>query len=331
MLIYKKEFQNSEILGKIGFRVTNFKSEFLFMDPLVTILIPTYNREKYIFDALNSAVNQTYRNIEVLVVDNASTDNTLKIVQKFSADDNRIKIIENETNIGPLLNWKRGIEAASAEFIKILWSDDIMDLDFLNKTVPLLKDNVGFVISEVLIGPSIESSTKLKFDIKAANQINSKTFIEKILLGANLPVSPGCSLFRKHDLVKNLTISNTCFTEDRFRENGAGPDLLFFLKACLDYKYFSFTPETYCFFREHLESISIAEKSKKIGFDYLRAKIFFAEMANHRFTFGLNLERLLRKDSSKLVKSLEVKLIKMLGIFEYFSLRFYYLLKRKVT
>ena len=56
-------------------------------NPLVSILIPVYNREKYIGEAIESAINQTYKNIEVIIVDNCSTDNTWKILQDYQCKD----------------------------------------------------------------------------------------------------------------------------------------------------------------------------------------------------------------------------------------------------
>ena len=66
----------------------------------VSILIPVYNREDLIGQTLNSAIDQTYHNIEIIVVDNASTDNTWKVIQRYEKQDGRIKAFRNNTNIG---------------------------------------------------------------------------------------------------------------------------------------------------------------------------------------------------------------------------------------
>ena len=67
--------------------------------PKVSILIPVYNRAKIISETLNSAVNQTYKNIEVIVVDNKSTDNTFEIVKEFAKSHSNVKVYQNEENI----------------------------------------------------------------------------------------------------------------------------------------------------------------------------------------------------------------------------------------
>lgn len=71
------------------------------MNNLVSILIPVYNRENLIEETVQSALNQTYKNIEIIVVDNQSTDNTWEILQKLASQDERIKIFQNNTNIRP--------------------------------------------------------------------------------------------------------------------------------------------------------------------------------------------------------------------------------------
>ncbi|MFK2298794.1 glycosyltransferase family 2 protein [Bacteroides fragilis] len=102
-------------------------------NPLVSIVIPTYNREQYIEDAIKSAINQTYRNIEIIIVDNCSTDSTWDILNRWAERDERIKVFRNKMNIGPVLNWNECFEHTSGDFIKILWSDDWMAIDFIEK------------------------------------------------------------------------------------------------------------------------------------------------------------------------------------------------------
>ena len=102
-------------------------------DPLVSICIPTYNRANYITKAIDSALGQTYRNIEVIVVDNASTDNTEEIVSRYN--DPRLKYVRNPENLGQFGNFNRCIELYKGDFLHILHSDDYIDSDFTEKCV----------------------------------------------------------------------------------------------------------------------------------------------------------------------------------------------------
>ena len=88
-------------------------------EPLVSICIPTYNRAGMIGRAIESALGQTHRNIEVIVVDNASSDNTDAIVAAYS--DKRLTYIKNERNLGLFGNFNRCIELATGKFLHILF------------------------------------------------------------------------------------------------------------------------------------------------------------------------------------------------------------------
>ncbi len=107
-------------------------------EPLVSVIIPTYNRGRLILDSVNSVLNQTYKNIELIVVDDCSTDDTKEIIE--SIKDFRIKYIKLEKNSGACAARNRGIERATGEFIAFNDSDDLWipekicsQLDFLNK------------------------------------------------------------------------------------------------------------------------------------------------------------------------------------------------------
>ncbi|HTU83820.1 MAG TPA: glycosyltransferase, partial [Candidatus Acidoferrales bacterium] len=94
------------------------------MDPLVTIVITSYNYGEYVGDALSSALAQTYRNLEVLVLDNASTDNSLEVIRSFS--DRRIRVIARSENVGIQRNHNDAIREARGEFVVFLSADDML-------------------------------------------------------------------------------------------------------------------------------------------------------------------------------------------------------------
>ena len=107
--------------------------------PLVSICIPVCNAERTVISALHSILNQTYRNMEILIVDNASTDNTLNLLQKLN--DPRIKIHRNENNIGQWKNFDRCVELASGEYTAIFHADDLYMPDIVEKQVRTFQDN----------------------------------------------------------------------------------------------------------------------------------------------------------------------------------------------
>ena len=104
----------------------------------VTIAIPTYNRSELLKTSLQSALAQDYSDFQVLVLDNASTDDTEAVVR--SQADSRITYIRNETNIGIFRNWQRTVEVNSSPYLTILSDDDILLPNFIRESV-LALDN----------------------------------------------------------------------------------------------------------------------------------------------------------------------------------------------
>lgn len=100
-------------------------------EPLVTVLMPVYNGEKYLREAIDSILNQTFQRFEFLIVDDGSSDNSISIIQTYS--DPRIKLIRNEENLGISKTLNRGILAASCELIARMDADDISYPDRLQK------------------------------------------------------------------------------------------------------------------------------------------------------------------------------------------------------
>ncbi|PKM58429.1 MAG: glycosyltransferase family 2 protein [Firmicutes bacterium HGW-Firmicutes-3] len=92
---------------------------------LISIIMPAYNCEKYIVDAISSVIAQSYQNWELLVIDDGSKDNTLKIIEEFVSKDSRIRILINKINMGVSATRNRGIENANGDWIAFLDSDDM--------------------------------------------------------------------------------------------------------------------------------------------------------------------------------------------------------------
>jgi glycosyltransferase involved in cell wall biosynthesis len=94
------------------------------LDPLVSILMTSYNREKYIAIAIESVLALNYSNFELIIVDDASKDNTVKIAQKFALLDSRIKVIVNEENLGDFSNRNKAAGLAIGKYLKYVDADD---------------------------------------------------------------------------------------------------------------------------------------------------------------------------------------------------------------
>lgn len=112
---------------------------------LVSVIIPFYNEEEYIEKALISVLNQTYENLEILLINDGSTDNSLKIVKKFN--DKRIKIIES-TNNGVSIARNIGIKESKGNYLCFLDADDYWEKNKIEKQVKFIeKNNYSFIYS----------------------------------------------------------------------------------------------------------------------------------------------------------------------------------------
>ena len=98
------------------------------LNPKISIIIPVYNVEKYISQCLDSAINQSLKDIEIIIVDDCGSDNSMDIAKEYAKNDNRIKIIKNSQNMGLFLTRCEGIKSATGEYILNLDSDDFLDL-----------------------------------------------------------------------------------------------------------------------------------------------------------------------------------------------------------
>ena len=106
--------------------------------PLISIIMPAYNAEKYIEEAINSILNQTYKAFELIIVDDCSTDETVNIIKKYN--DHRIRYTKNEINCGVAESLNNGLRIAKGEYIARMDSDDISSLDRLEKQLSYFED-----------------------------------------------------------------------------------------------------------------------------------------------------------------------------------------------
>jgi glycosyltransferase involved in cell wall biosynthesis len=112
--------------------------------PFVTIGIPTYNRAALVKACVHSALTQTYQNIEVVVSDNASTDDTIAILKSFS--DPRLRVVSNSENLGHVGNFNRCLREARGEYFVLLCDDNMIEPSFLEQCVRLVEKEPGIPI-----------------------------------------------------------------------------------------------------------------------------------------------------------------------------------------
>ena len=116
--------------------------------PKVSVVIPNYNHALYLPRRIESVLAQTYRNIEVIILDDCSTDNSRAIIREYAQKDKRIKVLFNSINSGTTFKqWNKGVEAAKGQYIWIAESDDFADEHFIDVLIKPLEEDTDIGLS----------------------------------------------------------------------------------------------------------------------------------------------------------------------------------------
>ncbi len=174
--------------------------------PLVSICIPVYNGELFINKTIESVLAQSYQNIELVILDNASTDKTEEIVSIYK--NNLIRYIRNPENIGLMANWNKALKEAKGEYIKLLPADDIIHKNCVEEQVKVFQEfqdqNLVIVCcSRNIIDVDGRILTSRRFS-GAKGVISGLKSIKRIVRSGTNPLGePGAILFKKEIITKS--------------------------------------------------------------------------------------------------------------------------------
>lgn len=228
---------------------------------LVSIVVITYNSADFILDTLESVKNQTYKNIELIITDDKSKDNTIEICKKWLDENSKefinSRIIITENNSGIPANCNRGIHAANGEWIKIIAGDDILLPDAIENYVLFAEQNQeceiihAKVIRMVHQGDKIEKINAEKYPKTLHHKMSPKTQF-KLLKFSTIVLAP--TVFMKKKLLENL---------DYFDESiKLCEDWPFWLKLTLNGKKFYFFNKETVIYRIHDKSVYSGSENK---------------------------------------------------------------------
>ena len=199
-------------------------------NPLVSICIPTYNSAEYLRESLDSIVNQTYPNKEIIISDNASTDETEKIAKEYM-EKHKVKYYRNEKNIGAEANFTRCVELANGEYIAVFHSDDLYLPDMVKKQVEAFQKSptIGAVFTMASL---INSKNEVIGKIKLPSKLKGKYVYDfpeiffSVLENLNFLVCPSAMVRSK--IYKELAP----FNEKRFKTSADLDMWLRILQIC---------------------------------------------------------------------------------------------------
>ena len=222
------------------------------MDELITVIINVYNGEKFIKKCLENIINQTYKNLEILVVNDGSTDNTLSICQEIK--DNRIRII-NQENKGLSLSRNVGIDNSNGEYLFFIDVDDWIDEDTIEYLYKLCKENNAEMSTcraiEVYSEELENNNSVKKYEITNNNSVKILTkeeMLKKVLVSKESEVA-----------IWNKLIKKELFKDVRFEKRIAN-DVVVTYKLVINAKNIVFSNFIKYYYFKHNTSITFKNK-----------------------------------------------------------------------
>ena len=177
----------------------------------ISVCIPSYNHEKTIGYTIESILNQTYQNFELIISDDNSTDKTIEVVKSFQ--DTRIKIIENKINSGVSINCNIAIKNAQGNYISIIASDDIMLPTRLEKSINFLENNPEFMAVFGFVETIDENNKLIDHNIRTVfNQdIDLNNILKKLFYNGNFLCAPSATI--RKSIFDKIGYFNNCLPQ----------------------------------------------------------------------------------------------------------------------
>lgn len=237
-------------------------------EELISIIIPIYNVEEYLEDCIESVIQQTYKNLEIILVDDGSTDNCLNICNKYKKKDNRIKIIHKE-NAGLSDARNVGIEFSTGQYIAFVDSDDFIEIDMYEILYQDLKDNRADII-----GCDYYIYNTLKF---SKSDIITK---EKKIMSTEEALIEMSKLRGFGVIACNKLYKRQIFDEIRFPIGKTSEDWFIMYKILDKAKKIVYNPIAKYYYRQRADSIT---KSNKINWMGLEAATEVLEFSKRKY------------------------------------------------
>lgn len=183
--------------------------------PKVSIIVPVFNTENYIEQCLDSLVNQTFNDIEIIIINDCSTDNSENIVKNYlNKYSNKIKYFSNEKNFGISYCRNYGVSLATGDYIMFVDSDDYIDSNLLLNLEEYLNKNIDLIKYKLVI-KNIENNNLTHINGPIFNVLSGENAFNSLIYKDTLLESPCLYLFRRDFILEN----NFKFTVDTYHED----------------------------------------------------------------------------------------------------------------
>lgn len=182
------------------------------MDDLISIIVPVYNVDRYLENCLKSILNQTYKNIEIILVDDGSTDESRKICDEYSSKSNNISVIHQE-NQGASVTRNVGVKHSKGKYVVFIDADDEVDEKYIEYLYYLIKKyNTKMCIAAYTIISQNNKKINLGFGYKE-EKLSTKVCLQRLLKEQGFTVSP-CAKMYERSLFKNIKFPEGKLFED---------------------------------------------------------------------------------------------------------------------
>ncbi len=175
--------------------------------PAVSVIIPAYNAAKTVEDTINSVLNQTFDDFELIVIDDGSTDNTVEIINRLANTDNRIRVYRNGKNCGVSYSRNFGVENANSDWIAFIDSDDIWTEDKLQKQLKFIEENPEAELTYTASGFMSHDGYRYNYVMGAPKKIDYETVLNSCLISCS-------AVMVKKELMENYKMPDDSMSED---------------------------------------------------------------------------------------------------------------------
>ena len=193
-------------------------------EPFVDVILPNYNKAEFLEEAINSVINQTYKNWHLYIADDHSNDNSLEIINKFS-NLNNVNIIRLKKNMGPSFCRNYGMRLSKSKYISFLDSDDSWSVDKLEKQIFFMEENnLNFTYTDYTPFFEDKGIKKFKKSTSLKNFFNFKTFIKNSSINTTTMIISR-SILGTHRFKKIKLLEDYLFKCELFQSNNIAKKL----------------------------------------------------------------------------------------------------------
>ena len=261
--------------------------------PLVSVIIPNYNHAAYLNERIDSVLNQTFRDFEVILLDDCSTDNSREIIESYRGHEKISQIEYNEVNSGStFIQWKKGLDLAQGDWIWIAESDDVADINFINELIVETDAEIVYCNSQIIDASSNPATLygfthmpfKESYPFFAQNfTTNPIDFIKNWMLKDNFIPNASAVLFKKtllNEQVKGLEMFTTM---GKLKLVG---DWYFWLNLLLKASLISYNTQSLNHFRQHSTNVRLSTVKNS----FTEMKFILRILKQHRLPIKFTVE-----------------------------------------